>query len=178
MGFDNDKYPLPAPTESSTLDSADESIHIDDIDTNVSTNVSNRTDRTSYSVPDDGTPITINTTTPTKPHGSGTLHKKFTSQTSLLIEYFDTGSTDGQDQRRASVRVRITPSSRKSKKSSANDHIQISQASRNHPLFFPISRPSRPRTPRFCPASPTTTTATAAASFPFPRTFPLCPQTA
>ena len=56
MGFDNDKYPLPAPTESSTLDSADESIHIDDIDTNVSTNVSNRTDRTSYSVPDDGTP--------------------------------------------------------------------------------------------------------------------------
>ncbi|EMD70175.1 hypothetical protein COCSADRAFT_32810 [Bipolaris sorokiniana ND90Pr] len=132
MGFDNDKYPLPAPTESSTLDSADESIHIDDIDTNVSTNVSNRTDRTSYSVPDDGTPITINTTTPTKPHGSGTLHKKFTSQTSLLIEYFDTGSTDGQDQRRASVRVRITPSSRKSKKSSANDHIQISQASRNH----------------------------------------------
>jgi hypothetical protein len=127
MVLDTDRPPLPAPTEPSTLDSADETNLIDDVDTNVS----NRTDRTSYSVPEDGTPITINTTSPTKPRGSGVLHKKFPSQTSLLIEYFEAAKTDGQVGSRPSVRVRVTPSSRKSRNSTASDHVHITQTKRN-----------------------------------------------
>ncbi|CAN9375414.1 unnamed protein product [Alternaria alternata] len=123
MVLDTDRPPLPAPTEPSTLDSADENNYTDDVDTNVS----NRTDRTSYSVPEDGTPITINTTSPTKPRGSRVLHKKFPSQTSLLIEYFEAGETEGQVRSRPSVRVRVTPSSRKSRNSTVSDHVQITQ---------------------------------------------------
>jgi hypothetical protein len=125
MVLDTDRPPLPAPTEPSTLDSADETNHIDDVDTNVS----NRTDRTSYSVPEDGTPITINTTSPTKPRGTGVLHRKFPSQTSLLIEYFEADKDEGQVRSRPSVRVRVTPSSRKSRHSTASDHVQITQTS-------------------------------------------------
>jgi hypothetical protein len=131
MGLDTQRPPLPAPTEPSTLDSADDS-HRDDVDTNVST----RTDKTSYSVPEDGTPITINTTTPTKPHGGGVLHKKYPSQTSLLIEYFEAGKTEGKVRSRPSVRVRVTPSSRKSKKNNtASDQIHITQTSRNRASY-------------------------------------------
>ncbi|EDU45090.1 hypothetical protein PtrSN002B_004443 [Pyrenophora tritici-repentis] len=126
MVLDINRPPLPAPTEPSTLDSADDSSPtIDDVDTNVS----NRTDRTSYSVPEDGTPITINTTTPTKPHGGGRLHKKFPSQTSLLIEYFE-AEDEIEGTVRPSVRVRVTPSSRKAQNNAANDHIHITQATR------------------------------------------------
>ncbi|KAF2832471.1 hypothetical protein CC86DRAFT_366252 [Ophiobolus disseminans] len=122
MGLDTKRPPLPAPTEPSTLDSADDTFLRTDVETNVST----RTDKTSYSVPEDGTPITINTTKP-----QGTLHKKFPSQTSLLIEYFEAGKTEGKTRSRPSVRVRVTPSSRKSKSTSASDHVQITQTSRN-----------------------------------------------
>ncbi|KNG51004.1 enoyl-CoA hydratase/isomerase family protein [Stemphylium lycopersici] len=132
MGY-TDRPPLPAPTEPSTLDSADESINQDDVETNVS----NRTDRTSYSVPEDGTAITINTTTPTKPRNStassSLFHKKYPSQTSLLIEYFEVGNPEGHLRSRPSVRVRVTPSSRKSRNStaSASDHLKITQTTRN-----------------------------------------------
>ncbi|KAH7082686.1 hypothetical protein BKA63DRAFT_583716 [Paraphoma chrysanthemicola] len=122
MGFDTNRPPLPAPTEPSTLDSADDTLLRTDVETNVST----RTDKTSYSVPEDGTPITINTTKP-----QGALHKKFPSQTSLLIEYFEAGKTEGKTRSRPSVRVRVTPSSRKSKSTTATDHVQITQTSRN-----------------------------------------------
>ncbi|KAI4641452.1 uncharacterized protein J4E79_011659 [Alternaria viburni] len=126
MVLDTERPPLPAPTEPSTLDSADESTyHIDEINTDVS----NRTDRTSYSVPDDGTPITINTTSPTKPRGQARLSRKFPSQTSLLIEYFESGKDEGQAGSRGSVRVRVTPSSRKSRHSTASDNVQITQTS-------------------------------------------------
>jgi hypothetical protein len=127
--------PLPAPT----LDSADESNLRDDVDTNVST----RTDKTSYSVPEDGTPITINTTRP-----PGILHKKYPSQTSLLIEYFEAGKTEGKTRSRPSVRVRVTPSSRKNKSTAGSDHVQITKTS-NHPrkpsYTRRISLGSRPR---------------------------------
>jgi hypothetical protein len=123
MGLDTNRPPLPAPTEPSTLDSADDTFLRTDVETNVST----RTDKTSYSVPEDGTPITINTTKP-----QGTLHKKFPSQTSLLIEYFEAGKTEGKTRSRPSVRVRVTPSSRKSKSAAAaSDHVQITHTSRN-----------------------------------------------
>jgi hypothetical protein len=145
MGLDIQRPPLPAPTEPSTLDSADDSNHRDDVDTNVST----RTDKTSYSVPEDGTPITINTTTPTKPHGGGVLLKKYPSQTSLLIEYFEVGKTEGKVRSRPSVRVRVTPSSRKSKNNNtASDQVHITQTSRNShkPAYIRrISLGSKPR---------------------------------
>jgi hypothetical protein len=123
MGLVTNRPPLPAPTEPSTLDSADDTNRGDDIETNVST----RTDKTSYLVPEDGTPITINTTKP-----QGTLHKKFPSQTSLLIEYFEAGKTEGKPRSRPSVRVRVTPSSRKAKGKAGTEHVQITQTS-NHP---------------------------------------------
>ncbi|KAH7412280.1 hypothetical protein DE146DRAFT_642735 [Phaeosphaeria sp. MPI-PUGE-AT-0046c] len=143
MGFDTNRPPLPAPTEPSTLDSADDTFLRADVETNVSTNVSTRTDKTSYSVPEDGTPITINTTKP-----NGRLHKKFPSQTSLLIEYFEADKDDDKVRSRPSVRVRVTPSSRKSKNTTANDHIKISQTTRHHhtPAYTRrISLGSRPR---------------------------------
>jgi hypothetical protein len=139
MGLDTNRPPLPAPTEPSTLDSADDTFLRTDVDTNVST----RTDKTSYSVPEDGTPITINTT---KPHG--TLHKKFPSQTSLLIEYFEAGKTEGKVRSRPSVRVRVTPSSRKNHNKTASDHVQITQTTRHArtPAYIRrISLGSKPR---------------------------------
>ncbi|KAJ4373021.1 hypothetical protein N0V83_003312 [Neocucurbitaria cava] len=122
MGLDTNRPPLPAPTEPSTLDSADDSNLRDDVYTNVST----RTDKTSFSIPEDGTPVTINTTKP-----QGAIHKKYPSQTSLLIEYFEGGKTEGKVNSRPSVRVRVTPSSRKTKNKANNDHVQITQTNRH-----------------------------------------------
>lgn len=139
MGLDTKRPPLPAPTEPSTLDSADDSNLRDDVYTNVST----RTDKTSYSIPEDGTPVTINTTKP-----QGGIHKKYPSQTSLLIEYFEAGKTDGKVHSRPSVRVRVTPSSRKAKNKTANDHVQITQTNRHtrKPAYIRrISLGSKPR---------------------------------
>jgi hypothetical protein len=139
MGLDTKRPPLPAPTEPSTLDSADDTFLRTDVETNVST----RTDKTSYSVPEDGTPITINTTKP-----QGTLHKKFPSQTSLLIEYFEAGKQEGKVRSRPSVRVRVTPSSRKNKNTTVSDHVKITQTSRqpHKPSYTRrISLGSKPR---------------------------------
>jgi hypothetical protein len=139
MVYDTNRPPLPAPTEPSTLDSSDDAYHRTDVETNVST----RTDKTSYSIPEDGSPITINTTKP-----QGTLHKKFPSQTSLLIEYFEAGKAEGKARSRPSVRVRVTPSSRKKNNTTANDHIKITQTNRatRKPAYIRrISLGSRPR---------------------------------
>ncbi|KAH7130257.1 hypothetical protein B0J11DRAFT_247654 [Dendryphion nanum] len=109
--------PLPAPTDLSSTD------HDTALRDDIATDVSARTDKTSYSIPEDGTPITINTG---KKRG---LHRKHLSQTSLLIEYFEGGKTDEKLRNRPSVRVRVTPSARKNK--SSNDRIQITQTSRS-----------------------------------------------
>ncbi|PSR83491.1 hypothetical protein BD289DRAFT_281229 [Coniella lustricola] len=72
-------------------------------------------DKSSYSLPEDGTPVTIKT------RG----HKSNKSQTSLLIEYFEGGkpaSPGGSGDRKPSVRVRLTPS-----KNRKTDHIQITE---------------------------------------------------
>ncbi|KAG5958908.1 hypothetical protein E4U58_005192 [Claviceps cyperi] len=104
MGLDSRKPPpLPAPTETdSTMPSE------------LGTDISKPGDeKSSYSIPEDGSPVTIRT------RG----HKANKSQTSLLIEYFEGGkSSSGQD-RKPSVRVRLTPS-RKSK----GDHIQVTES--------------------------------------------------
>lgn len=139
MGPDSQRPPLPAPTDPSTLDSADESNLRDDVDTNVSA----RTDKSSYSVPEDGTPITINTS---KAQG-GTI-KKFPSQTSLLIEYFEAGPTEGLVHSRPRVRVRVTPSSRRTANKVGNDQVHIAQTTHHarKPAYIRrISLGSKPR---------------------------------
>ncbi|KAH8911816.1 hypothetical protein BR93DRAFT_942153 [Coniochaeta sp. PMI_546] len=110
MGVDGKKHstvpPLPAPTESeSTVESTTPTA------TELATDLSRPTEtKSSYSLPEDGTPVTIKT--------RGHKHNK--SQTSLLIEYFEGGKSNGaagsSDQRKPSVRVRLTP-----------NHIQITE---------------------------------------------------
>ncbi|KAI6784352.1 uncharacterized protein J7T54_006397 [Emericellopsis cladophorae] len=116
MGVDSKRsLPLPAPTETDTNTPTELS----------STELSKPGDeRSHYSIPDDGTPVTIRT------RG----HKPNRSQTSLLIEYFEgsrspseeTGSRSG---RRPSVRVRLTPS-----RKGRGDHLQVTENTRKTSL--------------------------------------------
>ncbi|KAK0387278.1 hypothetical protein NLU13_5591 [Sarocladium strictum] len=98
--------PLPAPTETETT-----------TPTELTTDLSKPgDDKSTYSLPEDGTPVTIRT------RG----HKANKSQTSLLIEYFEGGKSGGaggsSSHRRPSVRVRLTPS-----KKGKGDHIQLTE---------------------------------------------------
>ena len=125
MGVKDRKPPLPAPTESSTLQTSGDDI----VPTDLATDVSRRTDRTSVSIPEDGSPVTITTSKrkdrgkPQDPILSRAHHQ---SQTSLLIEYFE-GGKGPNVHTRPSVRVRVTPSSAR-KGSHSKDHIQITEA--------------------------------------------------
>ncbi|KAF6811280.1 hypothetical protein CSOJ01_05838 [Colletotrichum sojae] len=105
MGLDSNKPPpLPCPTETDSV-----------TPTELATDVSRPNDESShYSLPEDGTPVTIKT------RG----HRANRSQTSLLIEYFEGGKpgTPGSVDRKPSVRVRLTPS-----KKHRHDHIQITE---------------------------------------------------
>ncbi|TKW56057.1 hypothetical protein CTA1_10916 [Colletotrichum tanaceti] len=109
MGVDSNKPPpLPAPTETDSI-----------TPTELATDVSRPADEAShYSLPDDGTPVTIKTRN----------HRANRSQTSLLIEYFEGGKPgpSGTVDRKPSVRVRLTPS-----KKHRNDHIQITETNGN-----------------------------------------------
>lgn len=118
MGLGSKKTPpLPAPTEES--ESTITNIRESDV---ASSDTSKPTDdKSSYSLPEDGTPVTIKTRD----------HKANKSQTSLLIEYFEGGkvvtspgggSSSSKAGRKPSVRVRLTPS-----KNRKNDHIQITE---------------------------------------------------
>lgn len=97
--------------------------------TDLATDVSRRTDRTSYSIPEDGSPVTINTKKRKEKRDreqEGTLTKtSHQSQTSLLIEYFEGGK--GPVHSRPSVRVKVTPSAARKIKDT-NEHIQITTA--------------------------------------------------
>ncbi|KAK0651529.1 hypothetical protein B0T16DRAFT_81327 [Cercophora newfieldiana] len=109
--------PLPAPTETESTFTAP----LSDLGTDLGTDVSRPgDDKSSYSIPEDGTPVTIR---------AG--HRASKSQTSLLIEYFEGGkgsSTGSSEQRKPSVRVRLTPSSKhKSRSGSDRDRIEITQ---------------------------------------------------
>ncbi|KAK4168116.1 hypothetical protein QBC43DRAFT_128543 [Cladorrhinum sp. PSN259] len=118
MGGKSNKPPLPVPTETeSTIHTAAPTGT--DLGTELGTDVSAPGDeRSSYSIPADGTPVTIK---------AG--HRATKSQTSLLIEYFEGGkgsSVSGSgDQRKPSVRVRLTPSSGRRKHSSGSDRDRI-----------------------------------------------------
>ncbi|KAF5654559.1 hypothetical protein FHETE_11292, partial [Fusarium heterosporum] len=109
MGASSRKsLPLPAPTETETNTTPTELTETEDV-------VNPGDEKSSYSIPEDGTPVTIAT------RG----HKASKSQTSLLIEYFEGGkSTVGSTgERRPSVRVRLTPS----KRGRADHHIQVTE---------------------------------------------------
>ncbi|KAH0104243.1 hypothetical protein KCU86_g14692, partial [Aureobasidium melanogenum] len=112
MGVEaHQRPPLPAPTEPTDVD-----------DTDVATNISRRTDQTSYSIPEDGSPITISTHKLTSKEGPRLRHGRNKSQTSLLIEYFE--ATKGEKgKNRPSVRVKVTPSAHRKLKTS--DSVQI-----------------------------------------------------
>lgn len=107
MGGDSKKPPpLPAPTETDTTAPSE-----------LATDISKPGDeKSSYSLPEDGTPVTIRT------RG----HKASKSQTSLLIEYFEGGKNGTGQDRKASVRVRLTPS-----KKGKGDHIQVTETKGN-----------------------------------------------
>ena len=111
------KPPLPAPTETSAFSSGDQDSAIAD---DLTTDVSRVTDRTHYSVPEDGSPVTI--TTKKRGDREPKLRRgSHSSQTSLLIEYFDSGKSKENHESRPSVRVRVTPSSAAKKGKQALD---------------------------------------------------------
>lgn len=98
--------PLPAPTETDETTTP----------TELTADISKLGDEKSgYSLPDDGTPVTI--------HTRG--HRSHRSQTSLLIEYFEGSRTGSSTSRKPSVRVRLTPST--SKKGRRDHNIQVTQ---------------------------------------------------
>lgn len=122
MGVDSKRSipPLPAPTETDTSMGTG---------TELATEVSRVTDKSSYSIPEDGSPITISTRK--KKHDKdGDISKgNHPSQTSLLIEYFEGGKDSKTGARRPSVRVKVTPSKESRNRSARGDadHIQITE---------------------------------------------------
>ncbi|KAI8669370.1 hypothetical protein NCS57_00752000 [Fusarium keratoplasticum] len=108
MGVTSRKsLPLPAPTETETTNTTPTELTTGD-------EVKPDDGKSSYSIPEDGTPVTI-----------ATRHKASKSQTSLLIEYFEGGkpASGSASERRPSVRVRLTPSKR-----GRNDHhLQVTE---------------------------------------------------
>lgn len=126
MGVETRKPPLPAPTESSFLQTSGDSV----VGTDLATDISRRTDRTSYSIPADGSPVTISTKAKKEKRDreqESTLSRATQqSQTSLLIEYFEAGKGPNVHAR-PSVRVKVTPSAARKIKDT-NEHIQITEA--------------------------------------------------
>lgn len=135
MGIDSKNAPpLPAPTEESESTATQTDLATSDLSKPAD-------EKSSYSLPEDGTPVTIKT------RG----HKPDRSQTSLLIEYFEGGkgapsptSTTGDP--RPSVRVRLTPS-----KNRKTDHIQITETKSSNRRKASLTR----RQERAPPLTPT-----------------------
>ncbi|QSZ31532.1 hypothetical protein DSL72_001099 [Monilinia vaccinii-corymbosi] len=113
--------PLPAPTETSNADSDAEN---DNEYTELGSKI---TEKSTYTIPGDGAPVTIATRKKKRQHDKDNMTNLSNnkSQTSLLIEYFEGGKEDRG--RRPSVRVKVTPSS-KYRSKSAHDHIQITES--------------------------------------------------
>jgi hypothetical protein len=122
MGFTSRRPLLPAPTDS-LLGSADDT----GLDTDLGTDLSRRTDKTWEEIPGDGTPITISTAP--KHNHLGKLPKSgHQSQTSLLIELFESNKTSESGQRRPSLRVRYTPSKSRKKGEKGESHILVTES--------------------------------------------------
>lgn len=136
MGINSRKAPpLPAPTEESTAPS-----ELEPTPTDVSSRPGD--EKSTYSLPEDGTPVTIKT------------RGKNNKQTALLIEYSDhhkSGNPGAEADRRPSVRVRVTTPSGKGK--NGGGRIKITEAAdiSNTPSY--TRRPLSPLTPSH-PAPP------------------------
>ncbi|TPX20574.1 hypothetical protein DIZ76_016466 [Coccidioides immitis] len=131
MGVDTRKPILPAPTDSTFLDTTGGSGTGTGTGTDIATDISRRTDKTSYSLPDDGSPITISTRRKSQPREreeSKVSRSGHNSHTSLLIEYFEGGKRSSGVNSRPSVRVRVTPSSSRKNKD-RDDHVHITETS-------------------------------------------------
>lgn len=91
------------------------------------TDISRRTDHSSYSIPEDGRAITIQTGRRRKKDADASTTLSGTN-TSLLIEYFENGKPNsGSPNRRPSVRVKVTPSAaRRHHVKSSSDGLHIS----------------------------------------------------
>ncbi|KAH8702055.1 hypothetical protein BGW36DRAFT_289885 [Talaromyces proteolyticus] len=146
MGVNSRRPLLPAPTES-ILDTSSSMTGTD-----LATDVSRRTDKSSYSIPDDGSPITISTRRRShkkdEDESSKLSRTNHQSQTSLLIEYFGGGKNSSRLSSRPSVRVKVIPSgSRRSR--DQNDTIQIrdSGSKRSYTRRISLSTPSKQRAP-------------------------------
>lgn len=124
MGLLSRRPILPAPTDS-LLGSADDAGPGTDLD--IGTDLSRRTEKTSETIPDDGSPITI---TPARKHKSPGRPTKpgQHSQTSLLIEYFEGSKGSDSGQRRPSLRVRYTPSHSRKNKDKGEGHIRVTES--------------------------------------------------
>ncbi|EMC92371.1 hypothetical protein BAUCODRAFT_78130 [Baudoinia panamericana UAMH 10762] len=129
MGVDSRRPPLPAPTESTDENSP--------VETELATNLTARTDKTSYEIPEDGSPITISTQKLTggKELGRSTHHRQ-KSQTSLLIEYFEGSKTGDKVKSRPSVRVKVTPSATKKGRHGGHDAIQITNIGKDRKASY------------------------------------------
>ncbi|KNG85384.1 hypothetical protein ANOM_007501, partial [Aspergillus nomiae NRRL 13137] len=144
-GVDTRRPILPAPTES-IVDTTTTGGSV--TGTDLATDVSRRTDKSSYSIPDDGSPVTISTRRKNRTHGDESKLSRSAqhSQTSLLIEYFEGGKGSGSLVSRPSVRVRVTPSNSRKRKDS-KDHIQITESNGNRkPIYsrrISFSSPSK-----------------------------------
>ncbi|KAL2835213.1 hypothetical protein BDW59DRAFT_156031 [Aspergillus cavernicola] len=125
MGPNTRRPILPAPTES-IVDTVGSSA----TGTDLGTDISRRTDKTSYSIPDDGSPVIIPTRRKHRSRGEDSKLSRSAhhSQTSLLIEYFEGGKGSGAIVSRPSVRVRVTPSSGKKSK---DPSVHITDSSGN-----------------------------------------------
>lgn len=121
MGVDTRRPILPAPTESLVDTNPGDST----TGTDLATDISRRTDKTSYSIPDDGSPITVSTRRH-RDRDDKLSRSNRDSQTSLLIEYFEGGKGPGGVVSRPSVRVRVTPSG--ARKHKDKDRIQIAES--------------------------------------------------
>ncbi|OBT79303.1 hypothetical protein VF21_01885 [Pseudogymnoascus sp. 05NY08] len=128
--------PLPAPTDTSSNsgvgvnhnNSGGAGADAGGLDGTELSRVTDQSDQTSYSIPEDGSPVTIPTR---RREGADRISREsHPSQTSLLIEYFEGGKESQVESRRPSVRVKVTPSSGKSKGRSGGSggHIQITKS--------------------------------------------------
>ncbi|OKL64506.1 hypothetical protein UA08_00465 [Talaromyces atroroseus] len=144
MGVNSRRPLLPAPTES-IIDTTGSSI----TNTDMATDVSRRTDKSSYSLPDDGSPITISTRRRShkkdEEDSSKMSRTSHQSQTSLLIEYFEREKSSSRLNSRPSVRVKVIPSGRKNR--DQGDTIRIRESgSSKRPQYtrrISVSTPSK-----------------------------------
>ncbi|ELR06843.1 hypothetical protein GMDG_08134 [Pseudogymnoascus destructans 20631-21] len=125
--------PLPAPTDTSSnsgvgVNSGGAGVDAAGLDGTELSRVTDQSDQTSYSIPEDGSPVTI--PTHRRREGADRISREsHPSQTSLLIEYFEGGKESQVESRRPSVRVKVTPSGKsKGRSGGSGGHIQITKS--------------------------------------------------